>query len=393
VVSERRKRAAVFMENYGLGRCSVALCVLDMMSRDYQIDLYVANVWLGESPILARRSVRIIDLTARSVRWWAGACLRLIRDPRIFPTLVNSLRAWSASFGTPYAVHLTFDPHGFVRCLSLFPEAKPIYASLELYFTDNYFNLSYPEHVMRKERESINQIRGLVIQSREREELFRNEYKLDPSIPSFLLPVTDSGPPERRKSDALFKRLGIPDGSKLLLHLGTIIEYHCCLEMIEAFKNVRGWTLVFHGFSWGDYRERVKDKIRQLNLENVIITDDFFGDFQSIEAIVASCRVGIAWYANMSPNFATAGQSSGKTTSYLRFGLPVVTNNYRASREAIEATGCGVCMESLADLPAALETIESQYERFSENALREYERTYRFENYQKGLASFLVAPT
>ena len=125
--------------------------------------------------------------------------------------------------------------------------------------------------------------------------------------------------------------------------------------------------------------------------DRVVITTGYLDDFNDVDDILASAHVGICWYDNVSPNFTSAGMSSGKTSAYLRFGLPVITNGYQSSRMAIETTGCGVCIDQLSGLADALRQIELNYERLSRSAFEEYERTYWFEKYRRDVARFVGA--
>lgn len=380
------------MEHYALGRCSVALCLLDLLAREYRVDLYVTDVWLGKSAILKNKAILIIDPTVQTITRFPFRILRKMRGAWRAAALADRIRARCLAARGPYDLYLAFDPHGFIRCISLFPDSTPIYFSLELYFKDNSYNLYYSNDTMRSERAEIGRIKGLIIQSREREELFRREYNLLENIPSFLLPVTHLGAPVPGKSNLIRVRYKIQDGKKLLLHLGAIAPHHRCLEMIDAIRAERDWFLVFHGHPYRDYFEMLQTRIRETGTTNILFTNDVFDDLGEIDDIVAGCDAGICWYADLSPNYNTAGKSSGKITAYLRCGLPVITNAYLSSRDAIETTEAGICIATLDELTSALRKIESRYAILSRNAIREYETKYHFERYRAALSNFLKYP-
>ncbi|MDD2542616.1 MAG: hypothetical protein PHH28_16480, partial [Desulfuromonadaceae bacterium] len=235
----------------------------------------------------------------------------------------------------------------------------------------------------------INTIKGLIIQSEERESLFRNEYDLSPAIPTFLLPITYMQPANRERSDYLRLKLHIPGNWKIALHLGGIQEQHCLMEIAAAFQNVQGWALVMHGNAFGDYKKNLENFIKQHNLSNVYMSDDYIEQIEDLDIIVKSADAGIAWYKDVSPNFTSAGKSSGKISAYLRFGLPVIANRYKSTTEAIEDRGCGVCVESFEQIPTVLRNVAASYRYYSENAFKEYDAIYWFENYREALRNFI----
>jgi len=124
-------------------------------------------------------------------------------------------------------------------------------------------------------------------------------------------------------------------------------------------------------------------------MDNIIVLKKFFTEIDSLNSILMSCDVGIAWYNNISLNFSTAGQSSGKIATYLKFGLPVVANRYPSTEEALAKPGCGICVDGMSEIAAALGEISGNYTFLSANARLEYERLYRFENYHQSIREFL----
>ena len=242
---------------------------------------------------------------------------------------------------------------------------------------------------MQKERKEINNIKGLIIQCREREMLFRKEYNLSDEIPTFLLPVTYLQSSVKEKSLMLRGKYNISNDKKCALHLGGIQEYHSCIEIALAFSKIDNWVLIFHGYYFGEYINKFKNALKENNIKNVIISEDVCEMIEDMDPILMSCDIGIAWYNNVSPNLATSGKSSGKISAYLRFGLPVITNKYDCTVEAIEQTGCGICVNDFSEIKDALLKIEGNINYYSNNCRKEYDKVYWFENYEKDLINFL----
>jgi len=288
-----------------------------------------------------------------------------------------------------YDHYIACDANGFVLCKTLFPTCCPIYYSLELYFRDNAYNLYYPEHIMAVERSHINFIKGLIIQSEEREDLFRTEYQLSSKIPSFLLPITYMQPSNSERSDYLRLKFGVPDNCKIALHLGGINENHCLLGIVAAFGQIENWALIIHGNATEEYKRELESLVKRNGFLNIFISEDFIEQIEDLDIVLKSADVGLAWYKNVSPNFTTAGKSSGKISAYLRFGLPVIVNSYDSTVAAIENTGCGVCVEAFEEISKALSQVSANYYYYSNNAMREYDLVYWFENHRDGLRKFI----
>jgi len=360
-----KKKAAVFICYYSIGKSSPVICLLEMLCDYYFVDLHLCSV--------GHLNARVMQRVHQVVKYPSDIDITRLQENR----------------SLLYDYFIALDANGFVLCKTLFPESRPIYYSLELYFRDNAFNLHFPERIMAIERSQINSVKGLIIQSEERESLFRSEYDLSPEIPTFLLPITYMQPSNRERSDYLRSKFNIPHSQKIALHLGGIQEQHCLLEIAAAFHDIQDWALVMHGNAYGDYKKYIELFVRQHNIKNVHISDDYLEQIEDLDMLLKSADVGIAWYKNVSPNFTTAGKSSGKISAYLRFGLPVLANRYRSTVEAIEDRGCGVCVDRFEQIPAALRNLLLSYRYYSNNSFKEYEAVYWFENHRAALRIFI----
>jgi glycosyltransferase involved in cell wall biosynthesis len=365
-------KAAVFIAHYTLDNSPSLLNLLDFLSRKFTaVDLYHRSMDLLSTSFLQERNIRHISI-------WHN---KLSRN--------YVLQVFRARL-TAYACCIAVDPHGFVLYQELCRGKHPlIYYSLELYLKDDHFGLLYPESVMKRERARIAAIDGFIIQSAEKESLFRQDYKLRETLPAFLLPVTYKGAANPEKSSFLREKYAIAADKKIALHLGGIADWHGCIEIAQAFKDLQGWVLFFQGYPDPAYQEKLGNMIVREKLSNVIVSTTRYDDIVALAPVIMSCSIGIAWYKDISIGFQTAGRSSGKIPAYMRFGLPVIAKKYSSTIEAIEAPGCGLCIDDFQDLPLAVNAITTQYSRFSQAALQEYNKTYRFENYEPQLLHFM----
>ncbi|MFH0702327.1 MAG: glycosyltransferase [bacterium] len=362
-------KIAVFIEYYSIGNSPSIINLLDFLSENYKIDLFLRNVSLKNTDILKKKNIKIFELgRKRSLSY----IIQKIRSKFIF-----------------YQNFICFDPHAFVLCKELFPASKPIYYVLELYLKNDHAGLYYPPVIKHKERKEINNIKGLIIQSEEKELLFRDDYNLSDKIPAFLLPVTYMGKSAKEKSQKIREKYNIDNNKKIALHLGGIAAWFSCIEIVKVFSELENWVLFFQGHSQKEYLEQLKNVIIDNNIKNVIISDEIYDSLEDVDEIIKSCDIGIAWYNDVSAVFRTVGKSSGKISAYLRFGLPTIAKKYPSTTDAIENTGCGICVDNFDEIKNAILKIENNYDEYSKNAILEYDKTYWFENYKKGLTDFL----
>jgi glycosyltransferase involved in cell wall biosynthesis len=333
------------------------------------VRLFLRKVHFKKSPVLERATIRVSEVGEDFSPSYLWARHRARADD--------------------YRHLIAIDPHGFVLCQGLFRGARAFYYSLELYLRGDHRGLVYPEAVVKKERSAIHSIRGLIIQSEEKERIFRDEHGLESTIPSFLLPVAYTGAAVHEKSPYLRERFGIDPGKRIALCLGGMVDWNGSIEIALEFARIPGWVLFFHGQRVRKYVERMLAILREKQITNVIVSDEFYEGLEDTERILASSDVGLAWYKDISIGFRTVGRSSGKIAAYMRFGLPTIATRYPSTVAAIEETGAGVCVDRIAEIPRAVSRIEEDPERYAAAARREYERTYRFERYEEGLASFL----
>lgn len=363
-------RIAVFIKNYVIGNSSSIINFLDLMSEYFKVELYLRKVRKRNAEVLKKENINVIDVSGDSP----------LENIRQEPVLDE----------TEYKCFVCFDTHGFFLCKDLFPDARPLYYSLEINMKDDvHISKGYSKEVLDIERQMLNCIKGFIITSDEREALFRKNYNLCDNVPSLIVPVTYKGKSVSEKSQKVRDKYGISSDKKIALHLGTIVGTFSCIELAVAFSQIKDWVLLFHGYPSSDTLRKLKRTIYERGITNVIISRSAYSNIDDIDDIVSSCDIGVAWYNDYSLNHSTAGKSSGKISAYLRFGLPVITKRYPSTTEAIEKTGTGVCVDSFDEIGKAIETIEKSYKIYSINAREEYDKTYWFENYKKHLIDFI----
>lgn len=362
-------KMVVFIAHYSINNSPSILNFLSFAVKHFQVDLYLHQCSLVEGVNKLSDQLRVIEIGR-----FYSYCLPVTRY----------LQKYDSN-----ALFVCVDPHGLVLCHKMFPQAKPYYYSLELHLQNDHFGLYYPDDIAVSERHIVNNhIKGLIIQSREKERLFREDYSLSKNVPAFLLPVTGCGESTQGKSDYLYRKYSIDQSKKIALHLGGIAPWFSCHLLANVFAELSDWVLFFQGYADARYLEEMQTELRQRNVNNVIFGDELFATPELLSPILMSAHIGIAWYNDISAGFRTAGRSSGKIASYLQYGLPVITNTYPEMIDAIGNNECGVCISELQEITSAVAIINSNYQSYSINALNEYNQSYCFSKYEDALFAF-----
>ncbi|MCX6580689.1 MAG: hypothetical protein NT166_10960 [Candidatus Aminicenantes bacterium] len=407
------KKIAVCIDSYNIDYSPSIINLLDCLADGFEIDLFLRNVFLSKSHVLARESIHIYRVRedfSFSYFWKSGKqkLKEIIKMLLLRKNAGSGKRAGNGGLSVKktrkqveifdYYRHICMDPHGFLLCKELFPGSRPIYYSLELYLKDDYMDAYYPPRVMRelnrlmdRERTMSDDIGALLIQSKEKEELFIKDYGLPEDLPVFILPVTYTGGAVKGKSNYLREMYGIPEDRHIAIHLGGMNDWFSCIEIAEVFSRMPGWVLFFQGNHNKGYLKQFDKVIHGEKAKNIIVSRTFYDQLDSLDRVMMSADLGIAWYNNISKNFTHTGRSSGKIAAYMRFGLPTIAKKYPSMVDAIEDTGCGLCVDEYHEIKDAVKKIEGNFKFFSENALCEYEKTYWFKNYRAGLLEFMHA--
>jgi glycosyltransferase involved in cell wall biosynthesis len=365
-VGKLMDRIAVFISHYSIANSPSIVNLLDFLNGRYKVDVYLRRVALTDCPVLRRKNIRTIKIKN-------AICLLKLR-----------------CLFRRYKELIAIDPHGFLLCKDLFPHSRPIYYSLELYLSYDHFGLHYPEEVRHAERSQIGDIKALIIQSQEKEKLFRLDYSLTAEIPALILPVTYSGPSDRSKSTFLKKKYGFKENTKIALHLGGIAEWFSCLEMTREFAKLKDWILFFQGYGHPPYVAVIKEYIRSHDIKNVIISEETYEDITIVDDIIKSCHIGIAWYNDISTGFRVAGWSSGKISAYMRFGLPVIAKAYQSTNEVIQDNNAGICINHIHEIKRAVDSIEIKYQYYSVNSATTYDKYFNFNSYINRLENLMA---
>lgn len=352
-------RFALVTSGYSIGNSSPLLNLLRCLATEGGVTVYAENMarWAG----LEQDGLSLIHLDEGDSRWRAD--------------------------GRSHEKIIAVDTHGVLLARQLFPDRPMIYYSLELDLPSEASGeaLSRCQQV----RQSRPWISGLLIQSEERARCFLAEYGFPNPDRIFLLPVTGIGAAMSAKSEYLRRRYRVPATRRLVLHCGGIEAWYNVAAVAEQFSSMTGYAFFMQGHAPHQYAVDFISSLAHRGVEQVIRSEEYVMRIEDLSRVFSSCEFGIAWYCDISANFRTAGESSAKIAQYLQYGLPVVANRQPSTERSIRDTGCGVVVDAVEEIEAALDEIAGNYAAFSRRALDEFESRYRFDRYREGLLQFL----
>lgn len=208
-----------------------------------------------------------------------------------------------------------------------------------------------------------------------------------------ILPNAPRGVGPGRKTRWLAERLGIPAGTRIVLHFGGVGPNFDLVRLVTGVESwPEGWCLVIHSsFKAGgdEYLARLQacatGKRVYFSLKPVpsAVADE----------LVVSADVGVATYSLKAAGYRVAlmGLASGKIARYLRCGLPVVASDVPTVRRYIEQYDCGYCFDDPASVGTLLPRISNRYGELSRNAVGCFEGLFSPDPYCRKIADRLAA--
>ena len=190
---------------------------------------------------------------------------------------------------------------------------------------------------------------------------------------------------KNRKTDYLRRKFKIDSGKIIILYTGGIESWAIDENLINASKNWDSqYVLVLHGWSRDGFLKKIQPLISEINRNNQKIfvsegplcPDDY-------NELIMSSDIALVWLKkNPSSNVKNIGLSSGKMSSYLRCGIPIVVPAYINDLESLaNNSNIGVAVNDESEINIGISKIANNYETYRTNALKYYSAFLDFEKY------------
>lgn len=203
------------------------------------------------------------------------------------------------------------------------------------------------------ERRASTYVRFAICQDPLRASLLSRENDI-PVDRIVCLPVAGREAKPGPRTHLLHERLGIDRGKKIALVSGSIAGWAMIDELVQAVRSWPDeWALVLHDRYDSELAERFKE---ESGSDRVFVSHLQVPDIRRIGLILHAADLGIALYRPDFRSFYTGnnlkyiGMASGKISSYLQHGLPVLTNELGEISELVRRNGLGLTVQGVSEI-------------------------------------------
>lgn len=189
--------------------------------------------------------------------------------------------------------------------------------------------------------------------------------------------------------------LGIPEEKKVAILIGSLADWTMSHDVISSVPTwPEDWCLIIHEryAKTEDFFEKLPEQIKKIRNKKIFVSNHAVDCVDKMGDILNGCTAGIAFYKpiNSSPytgrNLACLGLASGKISTFLRYGLPVITNEIGEYARLIRDGSAGLILDQeKPDLYQLLNEVD--YEMMSANAKKLFHTRLDFEVHKKSIWS------
>lgn len=213
---------------------------------------------------------------------------------------------------------------------------------------------------------------------------------------SFLLPIGARGVGKHSKN-RLRDRLNITREKRVAIALGSISKWTMVGDIVATLANwPNEWALIVHdryGVTWDSLKKLGIDWNQFLG-KSLFVSEQASDIVDDMGQILAGVDLGIAFYQpidgdpNLGNNLRFLGKASGKIATYLRYGIPVITNEIGEMASDIRKYQLGVVVDKANMIPNILN--EFDYRCFSNNCSSYFINNLDFDIYGQKLYEKLI---
>lgn len=241
------------------------------------------------------------------------------------------------------------------------------------------------------EIEASKNVKFSVVQDPIRGEKLHDENGIDLNKMIYI-PVASSFYKSYKKNYSLYKELNIPLDMKILIFVGSISEWSCIDDVLqEADLLPHDWVIVFHD-RYGDAEKKIallvaENRISYNAKNKIYFSYKIIDTNEEMHLLLHSADIGLALYCPDYKNMYTGnnlkyiGLASGKISTYLQNGLPIITFADSIYGEFTQTNDLGIAIDNISQLWENLHTFELDDLR-NKRCLEFFKSKISFENYE-----------
>lgn len=183
------------------------------------------------------------------------------------------------------------------------------------------------------ERKASKNVSAWLVQDDVRAEQLQKENALNPDN-KILLPLASAGI-GCLGTTRLRDSLGVPDDKKIAIYIGCVSNWSMIDQILKSVEDwPEDWVLIAHN-RYGRTSEHLARELatqRHLIGRKIFVSDAATEKVDDMGSVLSGVAVGLAFYepdlkdSYAGKNLQYLGLSSGKISTYLRYGIPVVMN-------------------------------------------------------------------
>jgi glycosyltransferase involved in cell wall biosynthesis len=354
-------------------------CIIDLLlEKGCEIDLRYPK---SDAPMPHHEGIRFLPFGIWMWRWKYGVFNRYCFRPLV----LLSVLVEKFIYYKKYDLIMGVDRQGLIEASALNKLTKTpyIYISFEISFEDET-----SARYKSLEKDASKNVAAWLVQDEVRASLLQRENTLDPAN-KILLPLASAGVGVA-KADRLRDRLGIPDDKKVAIAIGAISKWTMTSQIMQCVADwPEEWVLVVHD-RFGQTRELLAGELAAFtNLLNrrIYISDAASEMVDDMGGILAGISAGLAFYK---PEYGTGpfygknleylGLASGKISTCLRYGVPVIINEVGLYAEEARKYRFGCVVEGPEQIKDCLNEISR--EEYRHNAKEYFVKKLDFNIYR-----------
>lgn len=287
---------------------------------------------------------RFVGRAVRKLAEWTGS-FRLLR--LLFGWTANRFRGTDLVIGV--------DTYGGIEASVI---AKRIHAPLGFISYEIFFRSEVGDAVKNVEVCALRDLEFAICQDSVRAGCLSSENAIDIGK-IHTIPVAGRGSVPGLRTSTLHDELGIDRSKRVALLSGSIANWGMVDDLLATLPEwPEDWVLVLHDrYNGAIARRKFIEHGRPLNC---FVSSLQVPDIRLLGTLLQSADVGIALYRPTygdrytGLNLANIGLSSGKISTYLQNGIPVIVNELGQMSTYVRNCRLGGVVESAADIPATL---------------------------------------